>query len=134
MHAKVRGEEKSQTKVANNREKGNEVELNIEEGQEHNLRMSMPMMFPGLNREREMSAMISALTHVICGENENTNNGADQKMDHTTTFNNPSGSGSSIPSSTSSSYGSSSSALKRRREDDRSFGSSPAIPPSKHQG
>lgn len=132
MHAKVRGEEKSQTKVANNREKGNEVELNIEEGQEHNLRMSMPMMFPGLNREREMSAMISALTHVICGEN--TNNGADQKMDHTTTFNNPSVFGSAIPSSTSSSYGSSSSALKRRREDDRSFGSSPAIPPSKHQG
>lgn len=50
------------TKVANYREKGKEKE----EGED--LTMSMPMMFHGVNREGEMSAMVSALTHVICGD------------------------------------------------------------------
>lgn len=98
------------------------------------------MMFPeGLNREREMSAMISALTHVICGE-EKHDDGAAAAVDAfpVTPNNNPSGS--ATPSSKSSSYGGSS-ALKRRREEDcGSFGnfsrgsSSPAIPASMHQG
>lgn len=65
----------------------------------------MLMMFPGLNREGEMSAMISALTHVICGDDHNHNNDENQNMI------------SAIQSSTSLSYGDDSSALKRRRED-----------------
>ncbi|CAK8578903.1 unnamed protein product [Lathyrus sativus] len=68
----------------------------------------MLMMLPGLNREGEMSAMISALTHVICGdggddENRNMNHDMEPFV-------------SAIESSTSLSYGDSS-ALKRRRED-----------------
>lgn len=67
------------------------------------------MMFPGLNREGEMSAMISALTHVICGDDHNHNNdgGGDENQNMI----------SAIQSSTCLSYGDDSSALKRRRED-----------------
>ncbi|XP_058787664.1 ethylene-responsive transcription factor ABR1-like [Vicia villosa] len=71
----------------------------------------MLMMFPGLNREGEMSAMISALTHVICGDDHNHNNdgGGGENQDIKPFV-------SAIQSSTSLSYGESSS-LKRRRED-----------------
>ncbi|KAL5053316.1 hypothetical protein RYX36_033998 [Vicia faba] len=73
----------------------------------------MLMMFPGLNRDGEMSAMISALTHVICGDDHNNDDDAlNQNMNHDIKpF------VSAIESSTSLSYGDSSSALKRRRED-----------------
>ncbi|KAJ1412917.1 DNA-binding domain superfamily [Sesbania bispinosa] len=117
------------SKVASPNEKGNEVDHSNFDEERHNPKLSMPMMFPGLNKEKEMSAMISALTHVICGEDSN----GDQKRDYTAfgggvytdafpvTPNMPSAS--AKPSSTSSSYGGSS-ALKRRREDD----GSPAFP------
>lgn len=78
-------------------------------------------MFPGLNREGEMSAMISALTHVIRGDDHNHNNDENQNMNHDIKpF------VSAIQSSTSLSYGDSS-ALKRRREDGGFFD-------NKHQG
>lgn len=111
----------------------------IEEGQELTLSMPLPMMFPGLNREGEMSAMVSALTHVICGD-QNNDGGSDgynvlnQNMNH----NAFEGDGIDIKpfgsSSTSLSYGGNS-ALKRRREDGGFFdNSSSPIPQIKHQG
>jgi hypothetical protein len=58
--------------VANYSEKGKELDNNIkEEERGQDLRLSMPMMFPGFHREGEMSAMVSALTHVICGDQNN---------------------------------------------------------------
>lgn len=111
----------------------------IEEEQELTLSMPLPMMFPGLNREGEMSAMVSALTHVICGD-QNNDGGSDgynvlnQNMNH----NAFEGDGIDIKpfgsSSTSLSYGGNS-ALKRRREDGGFFdNSSSPIPQIKHQG
>jgi hypothetical protein len=121
--------------VANYSEKGKELDNNIKEeerGQE--LRLSMPMMFPGFHREGEMSAMVSALTHVICGDQNNGDfNLLNQNMNHTAFHQ---GDGNPFVSATTSlSYGDSSSALKRRREDDGFFhNSSSAFPPNKHQG
>ncbi|MED6107488.1 hypothetical protein PIB30_014585 [Stylosanthes scabra] len=63
--------------------------------------MPSMMMFPGLNREKEMSAMVEALTHVVCGE---------IPADHDLAV-------SETPSTSSSSYGANSN-LKRSREDD----------------
>ncbi|XP_061345578.1 ethylene-responsive transcription factor ERF110 [Gastrolobium bilobum] len=97
------------------------------------------MMFPGMNRESEMSAMVSALSHVVGGgdyavHHQNMNHsaiGVDGADAFTVTQNMPSGF-----VTPSSSYGGSTSAFKRRREDDRSSGdfsrgvSSPAIPSS----
>ncbi|KAG5058385.1 hypothetical protein JHK82_013356 [Glycine max] len=127
--------------MKNNRdkEKGNDVDQSYR--QHHTL--SMPMMFSGLNREKEMSAMISALTHVVCGEDEhhgadysllnhninNTNSAVVGDDDFTVTSN--MASGSMPPSSTCSSQGGNS-VLKRRREYDNTNdfsrgGSFPAI-------
>lgn len=115
------------------------------------LALSTEMMFPvpGMNRERELSAIVSALTHVVTGEvpsgdhtfsqphqyhllhhqqQQQLHSGAIEPV--TQNMSSPSSTSSpSLPSSSSSSstYVASSS-LKRRREDDRS---SPAI--SKHQ-
>lgn len=133
--------------MKNNRdkEKGNDVDQSYR--QHHTL--SMPMMFSGLNREKEMSAMISALTHVVCGEDEhhgadysllnhninNTNSAVVGDDDFTVTSN--MASGSMPPSSTCSSQGGNS-VLKRRREYDNTNdfsrgGSFPAISTSKNQ-
>ncbi|KAI4317164.1 hypothetical protein L6164_025059 [Bauhinia variegata] len=79
---------------------------------------SMAMIFPGLNRETEMSAMVSALTHVVSG---------DVPDDHNLVFQHhqqgaieeahapPMASLSATPSSSSSYIGTS--ALKRSRQD-----------------
>lgn len=124
--------------MKNDREKGNEVDQSYIQ-QHHSL--SMPMMFSGFNREKEMSAMITALTRVVCGDYslvhhniDNTNSaivggGGDDVSNMA--------SGSMPPSSTSLSHGGNS-VLKRRREDDNTSdflrgGSFPAILTSKHQ-
>lgn len=124
--------------MKNDREKGNEVDQSYIQ-QHHSL--SMPMMFSGFNREKEMSAMITALTRVVCGDYslvhhniDNTNSaivgggGGDDVSNMA--------SGSMPPSSTSLSHGGNS-VLKRRREDDNTSdflrgGSFPAILTSKH--
>ncbi|KAK7247521.1 hypothetical protein RIF29_42404 [Crotalaria pallida] len=83
----------------------------------HHQKLSMPMMFPfpGMNREKEMSAIVSALTHVVCGDVPDGGDN-DYTEGHSAIV---VGSGDdSMPSSSSSSYGGSS-ALKRSREDDR---------------
>jgi hypothetical protein len=121
--------------VANYSEKGKELDNNIKEEEERgqDLRLSMPMMFPGFHREGEMSAMVSALTHVICGDQNNDDFSVlNQNMNHTAFHQ---GDGNPFVSATTSlSYGDSSSALKRRREDDGFFhNSSSAFPPNKHQ-
>lgn len=120
-------------KVANSREKVDKKEFN-----DHGL--STEMMFPGMNRERELSAIVSALTHVVTGEvpsGDHTFSQPHQYHHHSgaiepVTQNMSSPSSTSTPSLPSSSSSSSSyvasSSLKRTREDDRS---SPAI--SKHQ-
>ncbi|XP_020969136.1 ethylene-responsive transcription factor ERF110 isoform X2 [Arachis ipaensis] len=74
----------------------------------------MHMIFPGLNREEEMSAMVSALTHVVSGE---VPTGADDDYSLPT-------SNMAYGSSTFSNYvvGSGSSSIKRtRQQDDISF-------------
>ena len=91
--------------MANPREKGNKTENRASDEQRNN--NIMPMIYPGLNREKEMSEMVSALTHVLYG---------DVPPDYTVL---PLASGGGSSSSTSS-YGGSS-ALKRSREDDISF-------------
>ncbi|XP_027363788.1 ethylene-responsive transcription factor RAP2-6-like [Abrus precatorius] len=114
------------SKVANHREKENEVDFD----EENYHTLSMPMMFQGLNREMEMSAMISALTHVVRGEEHGTV--LHQNMDHSSIGEGGGGGASVTPnlpsvSTTQSSPPSSnggSSALKRRRASD----ASPSIP------
>ena len=134
--------------MANHSGKGKGVDYRglDEEGHENNHVLKVPVMFPGLNKEREMSAMVEALTHVVRGE---VPEGGDykvlhQNIDNTSVAVGGGGggvlgvTGSAIPSSSSSSYGGNS-ALKRSRENDTPFGdfshvgSSPAIPASKHQ-
>lgn len=111
----------------------------IEGGQELTLSMPLPMMFPGLNREGEMSAMVSALTHVICGDQNNDGGGDGYNVLNQNMNNNAfEGDGIDIKpfgsSSTSLSYGGNS-ALKRRREDGGFFdNSSSPITQIKHQG
>ncbi|XP_045819977.1 ethylene-responsive transcription factor ERF115-like [Trifolium pratense] len=127
-------------KVANYREKGKELDNNIEEegAEGQDLRLSMPMMFPGFHREGEMSAMVSALTHVICGDQNNDDFSVLNQNMNQTAFDQGDGIDinpfvSATTSSTSLSYGDSS-ALKRRREDGGFFhNSSSAFPPNKHQ-
>ncbi|KAK7358884.1 hypothetical protein VNO77_00824 [Canavalia gladiata] len=133
-------------KVVNHIKKGNEVDLKKRREEKQCQTLSMLMMFPGLNREREMSAMISALTHVVCGKEDHGGDDSKvlyQNIDHNAIGGGGGGdafsvtpnmsSGSATPSSSSSSYGGSS-FLKRRRENDASFGdfsrggSSPVIP------
>ncbi|WVZ21939.1 hypothetical protein V8G54_000483 [Vigna mungo] len=106
--------------MANNRDQGNAGEAR----NYHSL--SMPMMFSGLDREREMSAMISALTQVVSGEEHGIGDGftITSNMD----------SGSIAPSSACSSY----CVPKRRREGDDTSNlprgtSFPAISTCKHQ-
>ncbi|XP_061355603.1 ethylene-responsive transcription factor ABR1-like [Gastrolobium bilobum] len=92
------------------------------------------MMFPGMNREKEMSAMVSALTHVVSGE---VPSGDYVVLDQPSAIGGGGGGDASpsvtpnLPSlSSSSSDYVGSSAFKRRRGDDSSLGaaSSPAIP------
>lgn len=114
--------------------------------------LSAEMIFPGLNRDREMSAMISALTHIVSGDVPTQSdadivhhNSAIQGMvsftpNITNNMSSPSTTQSLSSPSSSSNYATSSS-LKRTREDDRFVGdfkflggSSPALPTtSKHQ-
>ncbi|RYQ84801.1 hypothetical protein Ahy_B10g104275 [Arachis hypogaea] len=113
--------EASAGNVANPQEKGNKVvekrELELDERINNNnstLSSSMHMIFPGLNREEEMSAMVSALTHVVSGE---VPTGADDDYSLPT-------SNMAYGSSTFSNYvvGSGSSSIKRtRQQDDISF-------------
>jgi len=97
--------------MANDREHGKEGEAR----EYHSL--AMPMMHSGLNREREMSVMISALIHVLRGEEH----GHDHSLLHPSIDNTAIGGGdgfvitSSTPSSASSSY-CGNSVFKRRRE------------------
>jgi len=113
--------------------------------------LSTEMIFPGLNREREMSAMISALTHIVSGDVPTQSDGdiphhnsaIEGRVAFATNINNNMSSPSttqSLSSPSSSSNYATSSSLKRTREDD-SFvgdfqflgGSSPALPTtSKH--
>ncbi|QCD84783.1 ethylene-responsive transcription factor ABR1-like isoform X2 [Vigna unguiculata] len=107
--------------MANGREQGNEGEA----GDYRTL--SMPMMFSGLDREREMSAMVSVLTQVVSGDEhshdhsilhqniDNNGNGGGDGLTITSNID----SGSITASSASSSYGGNS-VLKRRREVDTS--------------
>ncbi|MED6220636.1 hypothetical protein PIB30_046723 [Stylosanthes scabra] len=82
--------------------------------------MPSMMLFPGLNREKEMSAMVEALTHVVCGEIPQEDLAVTPNM----------ASVSETPSTSSSSYGANSN-LKRSRQDDIPFlaSSSASIPP-----
>lgn len=72
------------------------------------LSSEMVFPFPGMNRDREMSAMISALTHIVSGDVPNQSTAVELEPNINTS--------SSLNSS--SSYGTSAS-LKRTREDDR---------------
>ncbi|KAE9604139.1 hypothetical protein Lal_00002115 [Lupinus albus] len=132
----------------NPRDKGNKVieKREMDEGV-NNSTLIMPMIkFPGMNREKEMSAMVTALTHVVAGD---VPSGGDHYIIHQPRIvgaiieggsdvnvkPNIVSSASSTPSLISSSNYIGSSALKRNREDDdRFFGhdfshgaSSPAI-------
>ncbi|CAJ1937921.1 unnamed protein product [Sphenostylis stenocarpa] len=116
--------------MADDKEKGNEVDQSyFGEARDYHT-LSVPVMFSGLNREREMSAMISALTHVVCGEEHaHEHSFLHQNIDNsgiggsgggggdgiTVTSNMPSGS--MTPSFACSSYFGNS-VLKRRREGD----------------
>ncbi|CAK8567833.1 unnamed protein product [Lathyrus sativus] len=77
----------------------------------------MVFPFPGMNRDREMSAMISALTHIVSGDVPNQSTPVEPSMINM----------SSSPNS-SSSYVTSSS-LKRTREDDRFFADQVSLTP-----
>ncbi|CAI8598799.1 unnamed protein product [Vicia faba] len=88
-------------KVANPRDKVIKRELN-----DPTLSSEMVFPFPGMNRDREMSAMISALTHIVSGDVPNQSTEVEPNINM-----------SSSPNS-STSYGTSSS-LKRTREDDQ---------------
>jgi len=114
--------------------------------------LSTEMIFPGLNRDREMSAMISALTHIVSGDVPTQSDGhivhhnsaIEGRVSFATNINSNMSSPSttqSLSSPSSSSNYAASSSLKRTREDDRFVGdfkfiggSSPALPTtSKHQ-
>jgi hypothetical protein len=138
-------------KVANPRDKVVIKRENINESPT----LSSEMIFPGLNRDREMSAMISALTHIVSGDvpisngaDNNIhyyNNAIEERLGFTSNINMSSSSSSSTTTqslSSSSNYVASSSLKRTREEDDRSFGDqfllqggySPALPTtSKHQ-
>ncbi|XP_045823606.1 ethylene-responsive transcription factor ABR1-like [Trifolium pratense] len=127
-------------KVANSRDKVVIKRENINDSPT----LSTEMIFPGLNRDREMSAMISALTHIVSGDVPNTNvgdnnihyNAIDERLGFTTNIN--MSSSSTTPSLSSSSNYVTNSSLKRTRDEDedRSFGDqfllqggySPALP------
>ncbi|KAK7369438.1 hypothetical protein VNO80_11475 [Phaseolus coccineus] len=91
--------------MANHREQGNEGDRSEARDCDS---LSMPMMLSGLNREREMSAMISVLTQVVRGE--------DHSHDHSLLHGNIDNSAIGGGSACSSYYGNS--VLKRRREGD----------------
>ncbi|CAL0305303.1 unnamed protein product [Lupinus luteus] len=97
----------------------------------NNSTLIMPMIkFPGMNREKEMSAMVTALTHVVAGEVPSDGDnciihqprivGAIEGRDVNVKPN--IASASSTPSLLSSSNYVGGSALKRNRDDGRSFG------------
>lgn len=125
--------DKANIKVVDKREMDEEINNTT-------LIMSMPMIqFPGMNREREMSAMVSALTHVVSGD---VPRGDDTILNQPTESSGIGGSDvivtqNTMPSASSTPSLPSNSALKRSR--DRSFGgfshgdSFPAIQTSKHK-
>ncbi|XP_047181542.1 ethylene-responsive transcription factor ABR1-like [Vigna umbellata] len=112
--------------MANNREQGNEGDRSYLGKARNYHSLSMPMMFSGLDREREMSAMISALTQVVTGEEHDhdhsllhQNNDKSGGGDGFTITSNMD-SGSIAPSSACSSYCGNSVPKRRREGDDTS--------------
>ncbi|RDY07483.1 Ethylene-responsive transcription factor ERF114, partial [Mucuna pruriens] len=109
--------------VANPGEKGNEIDESelFHEGMNNSAFSTMQrLLFPGLNREREMSAMVSALTHVVAGEvpsGDSAVGGAHDAVTPTI----PSSSPTTSPLPSSSNYDVATSSLKRSRELDTSF-------------
>jgi len=101
--------------VANPREKNEVANNNDDDGGMMMNSPALSRLFPGMNREREMSAMVSALTHVVTGEVPTTTD-------------------STIPSLPSSSnYAIGTSSHKRTREQDAPcFSQASSVPRSKH--
>ncbi|ESW09567.1 hypothetical protein PHAVU_009G137900 [Phaseolus vulgaris] len=71
---------------------------------------ALPRLFPGMNREREMSAMVSALTHVVTGEVPTTTDSVTPDV--------PSSASTTPSLPSSSNYILASSSSKRTREQD----------------
>jgi len=110
--------------VANPREK-NEVDKNENEGGMMN-GTALPRLFPGMNREREMSAMVSALTHVVTGEVPTTTDSVTPDV--------PSSASTTPSLPSSSNYILASSSSKRTREQDTPcFSQASSVPRSKHR-
>ncbi|XP_028765940.1 ethylene-responsive transcription factor ABR1-like [Neltuma alba] len=87
---------------------------------------SMPTIFPDIDREKEMSAMVSALTHVVSGELPSDYTAFHQYSTYLNTVET-----SATPSSTSSFYGASSAAPTATEDGTFSHigsSSSPAVP------
>ncbi|KAF7840055.1 ethylene-responsive transcription factor ABR1-like [Senna tora] len=83
---------------------------------------SMPMVFPGVNRDSEMSAMVSALTHVVAGDVPDGGGGGAVAVTNSSP---PPSDSATTPSPSSSPYGGNS-ALKRSFGDISRGGSSSA--------
>lgn len=117
--------------MANPGEK-NQVDKNNDGGMMMNTH-ALSRLFPGLNREREMSAMVSALTHVVTGEVPTPTDSTFLHHHHAVTPHVPS-SASTTPSLPSSShYVPATSSHKRPREQDAPcFSQASSMPRSKH--
>ncbi|XP_014489970.1 ethylene-responsive transcription factor ABR1-like isoform X2 [Vigna radiata var. radiata] len=87
---------------------------------------ALSRLFPGMNREREMSAMVSALTHVVTGEVPKSTDSAFLHDNHAVTPHVP-----SSASTTPSNYVLGTSSHKRAREQDAScFSQTSSMPRS----
>ncbi|KAI9113880.1 hypothetical protein K1719_015131 [Acacia pycnantha] len=87
---------------------------------------SMPMIFPDIDREREMSAIVSALTQVVSGDEPSDYTASHQYLTYLNTAQ-----ASATPSSSSSFCGSSSAATTSMEDgtfSQRGSSSSPAVP------
>lgn len=110
--------------MANQREKN---EVDKKEGGMMNTH-ALSRLFPGMNREREMSAMVSALTHVVTGEVPKSTDSAFLHDNHAVTPHVP-----SSASTTPSNYVLGTSSHKRAREQDAScFSQTSSMPRSKN--
>ncbi|XP_054820959.1 ethylene-responsive transcription factor ERF110-like [Prosopis cineraria] len=109
------------SKVENLRDKAKD-----EDEHTSNFVTSVPMVFPDIDREREMSAMVSALTHVVSGEVPSDYTVFHQYLTYPDTVE------ASVTTSSSSSFYGASSAVTTSMEDGTfSWGgssSSPAVP------
>ncbi|CAJ1974615.1 unnamed protein product [Sphenostylis stenocarpa] len=114
--------------VANPRE-GNQVDKN-KEGIMNNT--ALARLFPGMNREREMSAMVSALTHVVTGEAPTTTDSSFllHRHDASVTPTMPSSASTTPSLPSSSTYVLGTSSHKRTREHDTpsSFSHASSVP------